>query len=490
MMICPYLVAPTSAKRVALLQPAFVLWLGLVTIVCSAVSNPASAQEATTGTEAPSSAPGYPAGLDDPAIDLEELQLRLIPLTLEQLRPLSAAWLKLASDATQAAVDKSLEVRALEEGPEQEALREERLTLLRERGYVFDKFLAVAAALEAKGADPAEVSELRTYVTAILSREASAMTLQEFTDSVLKWLASPEGGLQIAFRIAVIVGSLLALFIVARVVRRWADGLFTRIPTLSKLLRGFLVMVVYWLTIAFGLMIVLAALGVNITPLFALLGGASFIIAFALQDTLGNLASGLMIMINRPFDEGDFVQIAGLGGTVQYVSIVSTTIKTPDNQVIVIPNSKVWGDVITNVTASDTRRVDLEFGIGYGDSIEQATGVLEKLVAEHPLVLEDPAPVIRVSELADSSVNFIVRPWTKTDDYWTVFWDLQRSVKEAFDNNGISIPFPQTDMHVHVSNPAAALAIPPQTDNKTSAGTQPGKVGIADGDSNRSEEDG
>ena len=239
-------------------------------------------------------------------------------------------------------------------------------------------------------------------------------------------------------------------------------------------------MVVYWLTIAFGLMIVLAALGVNITPLFALLGGASFIIAFALQDTLGNLASGLMIMINRPFDEGDFVQIAGLGGTVQHVSIVSTTIKTPDNQVIVIPNSKVWGDVITNVTASDTRRVDLVFGIGYGDSIEQATEVLEKVVTEHPLVLEDPAPVIRVSELADSSVNFIVRPWTKTDDYWTVFWDLQRSVKEAFDNSGISIPFPQTDMHVHVSNPAPALSIPPQTDNKTPAGTQPGKVGMAE----------
>jgi small conductance mechanosensitive channel len=131
-------------------------------------------------------------------------------------------------------------------------------------------------------------------------------------------------------------------------------------------------------------------------------------------------------------------------------------VTTPDNQVIVIPNSKVWGDVITNVTASDTRRVDLVFGIGYGDSIEQAQKVLEEVVAQHPLVLKDPAPMIRVNELADSSVNFIVRPWTKGGDYWNVYWDLQRAVKEAFDSNGISIPFPQTDMHLHVADSGKA----------------------------------
>ena len=208
----------------------------------------------------------------------------------------------------------------------------------------------------------------------------------------------------------------------------------------------------YWLTLAFGFMFVLAAVGIDITPLFALVGGASFIIAFAMQETLSNLAAGLMIMINRPFDEGDYVSVAGLGGTVKHVSVVSTVVTTPDNQVIVIPNAKVWGDIITNVTASEIRRIDLVFGIGYGDSIEQAQQVLENVVESHPLVMKDPAPMIRVSELADSSVNFIVRPWTKTSDYWNVYWDLQRAVKEAFDANGISIPFPQTDMHVHVAD--------------------------------------
>ncbi len=181
----------------------------------------------------------------------------------------------------------------------------------------------------------------------------------------------------------------------------------TEYQNISKLLRpGFLAMVVYWITIAVGLMIVLSALGVDITPLFAIFGGGAFIIAFAMQETLGNLAAGLMIMINRPFDEGDYVSIAGLGGTVKHVSIVSTEIVTPDNQIIVIPNSKVWGDVITNVTASNTRRVDMIFGIGYGDSMLKAQSVLEDVVSAHPLVLQ-LAPVVRVNELADSAVNFI-----------------------------------------------------------------------------------
>jgi small conductance mechanosensitive channel len=407
------------------------------------LDNPVAAAIADTET-------AYPAGLDDPSIDLEQLQLRLVPLTADQLAPLAAAWMEHARAATQLAIDKRLEIRAAE-GSGQEALRQERLALLEKRGHVFEKFSIVISSFERKGGDPSEVAALRGYLSAVEIEGRSRLTLQEFADTFLEWLFSPEGGVGIGLRIAVIIGSLFGLLIVARIVRSWARRAFNRVLDISKLVSGFLAMFVYWITIAFGLMIVLAALGVDITPLFALVGGASFIIAFALQETLSNLAAGLMIMINRPFDEGDYVQVAGLGGTVKHVSVVSTTVTTPDNQVIVIPNSKVWGDVITNVTASDTRRVDLVFGIGYGDSIEAAQKVLEELVANHPLILEEPAPVIRVSELADSSVNFIVRPWTETDDYWIVYWDLQRAVKEAFDANGISIPFPQTDMHLHVA---------------------------------------
>jgi len=286
------------------------------------------------------------------------------------------------------------------------------------------------------------------------------MDLAEFAEATLSWLVSPEGGVQVGIRIAIIVASFLGLLIVARIVRGWARRTFERVPNLSKLLRGFLAMMAYWLTLAFGLLIVLAALGVNITPLFALVGGASFIIAFALQDTLGNLAAGLMIMINRPFDEGDYVSVAGVGGTLKDVSVVSTTVVTPDNQVIVIPNSKVWGDVITNVTASDTRRVDLVFGIGYDDSIEEAQAVLEEVVAHHPAVLPEPAPVIRVNALSDSSVDFVVRPWVRSEDYWSTYWDLTRQVKEAFDARGISIPYPQTEMRIRSASPAPVQGFP------------------------------
>ena len=168
-----------------------------------------------------------------------------------------------------------------------------------------------------------------------------------------------------------------------------------------------------------------------------------------MQETLGNLAAGLMIMINKPFDVGDLVDTNGILGEVEAVSIVSTTVRTLDNQVVILPNSAVWGSIITNVTVSPIRRVDMVFGIGYGDDIETANKVLEDIVAAHPKILADPEPNIKVHELADSSVNFICRPWTKTEDYWDVYWDLTRQAKEKFDAAGVSIPFPQRDVHLY-----------------------------------------
>jgi len=393
--------------------------------------------------------------LDDPSIELNELEMRLVPLKVEELTVLAEAWHDHARSAAQEVTDISLVIRTAQAAgakAEEEAAEEKLVELIKSRGVIFEKFLAVISAFEAKGGSPEEATKMRVYLKAVKEEGKSQLKPTEAAGWFMKWLASPEGGVGIGIRIAIILGSLFGLFIVARIVRTWARRAFVRVPSLSKLLRGFLVMVVYWLTIVAGLMIVLAALGVDVTPLFAMVGGASFIVAFALQDTLGNLASGLMIMINRPFDEGDLVRISGLLGTVTHVSVVSTTITTPDNQVIVIPNTKVWSDVITNVTASDKRRIDLVFGISYNDSIEKAQRILEELVANHPLVLDDPEPIIQVHELADSSVNFVVRPWVVTENYWEVYWDLQRSVKEAFDANEVSIPFPQRDVHVHVAN--------------------------------------
>ena len=197
-----------------------------------------------------------------------------------------------------------------------------------------------------------------------------------------------------------------------------------------------------------GILSGLAYLDINITPLVAMIGGASFIVAFALQDTLSNFASGLMIMLYKPFDMGDFVNVAGIQGTVQSMTLVSTTISTIDNKVIMVPNNSIWGDVITNFTGVKQRRVDLVFGIGYRDDMAKAERILRELAVAHPKTLDEPEPVIKLHELAESSVNFICRPWVRTEDYWEVHWDLTRQVKERFDAEGVSIPFPQRDVHV------------------------------------------
>ena len=449
----------TLYRRLPVFSAALMLSLLVLTIPAAGQAQTAESDAAAPQATDP---PTYPSRLDDPDIGLDEFRLRLLPLTADELEPLAEAWRDRAKGATQAVVEQIVEIR--DEGSDAtEAQKQVRSTLVDQRKAIFDRYAAVVSSLEAKGGAPDLVSQLRTYQKAITVEEQANLTPAEIMDQTLDWMLSPEGGIQFALRVAVVVGSFLGLLVVARIVRRWARRVFERVPTLSKLLQGFLAMVVYWITLAIGLMVVLAALGVNITPLFALVGGASFIIAFAMQETLGNLAAGLMIMINRPFDEGDYVTIGGKGGTVRKVSVVATTIATPDNQVIIIPNSKVWGDVITNVTASDTRRVDMVFGIGYEDSIEKAQQVLERVLSEHPKVLPDPEPLIRVNELGESSVNFIVRPWVKAEDYWDVYWDLTAKVKEVFDANGLTIPFPQTEMRIKgdaIGNMAPAVPRP------------------------------
>jgi small conductance mechanosensitive channel len=225
----------------------------------------------------------------------------------------------------------------------------------------------------------------------------------------------------------------------------------------SQILRRFVVNSVGRITIIVGLLLGLAALEINITPLVAVIGAAGFVIAFALQNTLSNFASGLMIMFYKPFDIGDFVETPTVSGTVKSMTLVTTNMLTPDNKLLVVPNNELWGKVITNVTGSSERRVDLVFGIGYDDDIALAERVLADVVAAHPQVLKEPEPAIRVAELADSSVNLICRPWVKTPDYWPVYWELTRAVKERFDAEGISIPFPQRDVHVHSASTATGV---------------------------------
>ena len=234
--------------------------------------------------------------------------------------------------------------------------------------------------------------------------------------------------------------------LVRRVVRR-----AVQFSDFSLLLRSTIVRLSGHAVLLIGFVVILTQLGVQVGPLLAGFGVAGIVVGFALQNTLSNFAAGGMILGNRPYDVGDDIEAAGVSGIVKRMSFVSTTILTPDNQTLIVPNSNIWGGVIRNRTAQPTRRVDLTFGIGYGDDLEKADRVLGEIVAGHEHVLKEPAPIIKVHQLADSSVNFVVRIWTVKDRYWDVYWDLTRSVKLRFDQEGISIPFPQRDVHLNIA---------------------------------------
>jgi len=320
-------------------------------------------------------------------------------------------------------------------------LREERTALVDQTRTVLDD-------LDAKGGD---TEEYRQYLSAVSGVAMDASDLDALSATILGWVRSEQGGIRWGVNIASFMAILVAFWVLSFVVGRIADrALRTRYSrNLSTLMRDFLAKLIRRAIVVVGFVIALASLEIDTGPLLAAIGAAGFVVAFALQDSLSNFASGIMILLYRPFDVGDVVETGGASGKVTSLNLVSVTIKSFDNKVVIVPNNNVWNDVITNATGVHQRRVDMVFGIGYEDDIAQAEKVLERIVQEHPLVLTNPEPVIRLHELADSSVNFICRPWVKTDDYWAVFWDVTRSVKEEFDREGISIPYPQQDVHIH-----------------------------------------
>ncbi|QSP93918.1 mechanosensitive ion channel family protein [Marinobacter salinisoli] len=405
--------------------------------------NPALAQE-PSGPAAKSA--DYTA-LADPDIPIDELSHRTVPMTKEELKPLALAWQQVVKSETEKISETKIRLRKDPEADAKEGYKEV-ASMVEARMEVLERFNLVVSAYEAKGGDPELVRDLRTYREAILFSETVLASPKAILVAILDWSTRRDGGIAVMINFGIALLAVLGLLAVARMAGAAARKWIGRVPTISKLLETFLVGLVFWLVLTLGILLVLAGLGVNIAPIFAMIGGASFILAFALQDTLGNLASGLMIMVNQPFDEGDYVEVGGVGGTVKSVSIVATTIATPDNQLIVIPNKNVWGNVITNVTASKVRRVDMVFGISYEDSIPDALAVMQRVVKSHPAILSKPEPTLRVHQLADSSVNFVCRPWVKSADYWDVYWDLTHQMKEAFDDAGISIPYPHRDVRI------------------------------------------
>ena len=287
-----------------------------------------------------------------------------------------------------------------------------------------------------------------TVTTDIFDWEVLQGLVSRWLDGLGTWLV--DNLPQLIFKLLLFLFVLWVAVAVSRLTRRLvAKGLKRSNLKISRLLENMIISTAGGLVLLLGALFGLAQLGISVGPLLAGLGIAGFIVGFALQDTLGNFAAGMMILLFRPYDVGDVVEAGGIFGKVSHMSLVNTTILTFDNQTLVMPNSKIWGDVIKNVTAQEKRRVDMTFGIGYGDNIPKAEKMLTEIVTGHDKVLKDPAPVVRLHTLNESSVDFIVRPWVNKDDYWDVYWDITRAVKIRFDENGITIPFPQRDIHLY-----------------------------------------
>jgi len=243
----------------------------------------------------------------------------------------------------------------------------------------------------------------------------------------------------------------IAVLVIGRMLAGWGRKLTrnaleragvdsTIVPFLSGL--------VYALLLAFVVLAVLGLFGIPTTSVIAVLGAASLAVGLALQGTLANFASGVMLLLFRPFQVGDFIEVGGTSGTVETIGVFSTILNTPDNVRITIPNGKVYGEPIKNFSANENRRIDLVAGVGYGDDLQVARDTLLRMLEEEDRVLDEPAAQVAVSELGDSSVNFVVRPWCKAEDYWAVRFELTRQIKERLEAAGCSIPFPQQDLHL------------------------------------------
>ncbi|MDQ7073305.1 MAG: mechanosensitive ion channel [Gammaproteobacteria bacterium] len=249
--------------------------------------------------------------------------------------------------------------------------------------------------------------------------------------------------INIAFAIAIVA--------IGRIVVKWLVKLIRKLMVradLDPILVNFASSIANAVLLLFVLIAALDQLGVNTTSFIALLGAAGLAVGLALKDSLQNFAAGVMMIIFRPFKLGDFIEAGGITGVVEKISVFSTIMKTGDNREVIIPNGQIYAGAITNFSARETRRIDMVFGIGYDDDMLQAKKIMEDILKNHTLVLDDPAPAVAVSELADSSVNFNVRPWVNSGDYWAVRSDLIEQIKLAFDKEGISIPYPQMDVHI------------------------------------------
>ena len=351
--------------------------------------------------------------------------------------------------------------RQLAVSPESElaSLQLGQLIIQQRMNITVDSLSSLISIADQVGLDTAEYKRLIFEVTGSITQDllegrVILSIISHWSDKLWDWVAN--NAPQHVFHLFIFALIIFSTSLLAKLVRKiTSKTVVSKNLKLSQLMQDFFIGMSGNVVWVIGILVGLSQIGLNLAPVLTGFGIAGVIIGFALQDTLSNFAAGMMLLIYKPFDVGDFVFAGGVDGKVSHMSLVNTTIKTFDNQIIIIPNGKIWGDVIKNVTHERVRRVDMVFGIGYSDDLLKAESILTEIVTTHPAVLRTPEPNIRVHTLNTSSVDFIVRPWVKTDDYWDVYWDVTKEVKLRFDREGISIPFPQQDVHLHMVKESA-----------------------------------
>ena len=386
-----------------------------------------------------------PLTTKDPSIAIAALEYRLQPLTKDDLSVEANGWLQVLKKHVGKVSNEQIKALTAE-GDEKTKLLEAVTKLKEQQTALKDRFKVVIEELKSKGG---KVEDYESYIAAISGVEVDVSDASATWTVVTGWLTSAEGGIRLAKRVSLFLVIILVSWALATVLGKAIKKAVVKIHSASELLKDFIVNITRKIVFVIGFVVALSMLGINIGPLLAAIGAAGFIVGFALQGTLSNFAAGIMILVYRPYDVGDLVDICGTFGKVEAMTIVSTTLRKLDNQKVIVPNNMIWGDIITNATGTSKRRVDMVFGVGYSDDIAKAQKILEEILENHEAVLKDPAPVVRVHELGDSSVNFVVRPWVETQNYWDVYWDVTRNVKERFDAEDVSIPFPQRDVHLH-----------------------------------------
>ncbi|MGY8732661.1 MAG: mechanosensitive ion channel family protein [Pirellulales bacterium] len=259
-------------------------------------------------------------------------------------------------------------------------------------------------------------------------------------------------GIDLGMDFGIKLATALAIFLIGKFIIRLIVGTISKVMTNQAVDKTLKTFICNFVQISLMVVVVIAsigALGVETTSFIAIIGTAGLAVGLALQGSLSNFASGVLIVLFRPYRVGDFIEAAGIAGNVDQVQILTTILKTGDNKQIIVPNSQIMDSIITNYSANDTRRVDMVIGVSYDDDLDKVRKTLQNLIATEERILDEPATTIAVSELADSSVNFVVRPWVKSSDYWGVMFDMTEAIKKRFDKEGISFPYPQQDVHLY-----------------------------------------